>query len=94
VVDPQQMIPAPVREYLVDFIAEQKGVTNPIDIFFAWLGFGEGVVSWRTEPGTGLRGTSRIQITGEQADELRAIETGKEPQTRVQGWRDDDGRAL
>lgn len=82
------MIPQPVREYLVRFIADQTGVTNPVDVFFAWLGFGEGIVSFHAEPSKRNPRRTRLKITGPDADELRAIETGKTPATRTAGWPD------
>lgn len=88
--DTQQMLPNPVREWLVAFIAEQTGVTNPTGLFFAWMGYGQGVVSFSEGGSTDFRAIRRLKIDGGDADMLREIETGREPNTRVQPWEDDE----
>jgi hypothetical protein len=70
----QQIMPNALREHLVLYIAEQTGCTNPVDVWFAWLGFREGRVAWEED---GKR--RRLTVTGADADRLRYLETGENP---------------
>lgn len=73
--DAQQMLPNPVREWLVAFIAEQTGVTNPTDVRFVWTGLGRGVVTC-TEEGMAKY---TLTVAGADADALAALENGDRP---------------
>lgn len=72
----QAFMPNALREHLVQYIATQTGVTNPTDIWFAWLGFREGRVAFVDPAGDGR--TRRLTVTGDDADALRRVETGEQ----------------